>query len=363
MTTRDDWLETVKRELDPHRLASALGLKGRGRRYFCPACQAAGGRTPDLAPSAKGFICHKCGAKGDLVALVQLALGCDFPAALDWLAVETNHPRPSSRGSSAAKRRTATPRAIPAPVVAPSPTVPPDRVAVLRAFLDGCRPVEGKALAYLTNRGIDAAVVHRLGVKFCGREYADLMGQLEQRVGTTALADAGLLTASMRGTGWYPTFRPFTAKQIGFLVLPYQLHGEPVYLKARPPLSKAATEAKGVARFLNTGGTVPCLYNADVLDRPIPRVLICEGETDTLTALTHGYDAVGIPGWSAFKAAWLEGFRGKAVYLVLDADAAGDRGVRDIARTFERGGLPLPKHVVLPPGTDLNEFMKDGMTA
>jgi DNA primase len=357
-TDTHDWLKDVKRGLDPHRLASALALPGRGRRYFCPACQPSGGKSPDLSVSDKGFVCFKCGAKGDLVELVKLAKDCDFKAALDWLAAETGLPRPAVRARRTGPVASRRPR--PAPVDASSPVVAPNRVAVLRAFLDGCRPVEGKALAYLTNRGIDAAVVHQLAVKFCGREYADVMQQLDARFGQDALAEAGLLTKNAKG--WYPTFYPFTVNRVGFLVLPYLLHGKPVYLKARPPLSKAEAEAKDIPRFLNTGRVVPCLYNADVLNQPIPRVLICEGETDTLTALTHGYAAVGIPGWSAFKVAWLDAFRGKTVYLVLDADAAGKQGVLDVARKFERAGLTLPKHVVLPPGSDLNEFMKDGMT-
>lgn len=79
-----------------------------------------------------------------------------------------------------------------------------------------------------------------------------------------------------------------------------------------------------------------------------------------MTALTHGYAAVGVPGWSHFKAEWLELFNGKEVFLVLDADTAGASGVREIARKFDKAGLPLPRQVTLPAGQDLNEFFKDG---
>lgn len=45
-------------------MAAALGLHGKGKRFFCPACQSGGGKTPDLAVSDKGFKCFKCGTAG-----------------------------------------------------------------------------------------------------------------------------------------------------------------------------------------------------------------------------------------------------------------------------------------------------------
>lgn len=84
-----------------------LGLQGSGRRLWCPSCQAAGAaqhRTPDLAIySATGtFCCWKCGSKGDVISLVQLALGCAFKEAIRWLGIdEAPRPRQLSRQASA----------------------------------------------------------------------------------------------------------------------------------------------------------------------------------------------------------------------------------------------------------------------
>lgn len=50
----------------------------------CPGC---GGKDRFSINPHKGVInCRGCGAKGDQIALVQLVLGMDFPAALEWLA-------------------------------------------------------------------------------------------------------------------------------------------------------------------------------------------------------------------------------------------------------------------------------------
>lgn len=88
MNTQDH-IEKLKTAADPYRVAVALGLQNRGRRFFCPSCQPHGGKTPDLVVGDKGFICHKCGTRGDLLTLIQVAGKMDFPSAVAWLEKET----------------------------------------------------------------------------------------------------------------------------------------------------------------------------------------------------------------------------------------------------------------------------------
>lgn len=82
-------LEELKRRCQIEQVARQLGLSGQGKRLWCPSCQAAGPnghKSPDLALYDDGFKCWKCGAAGDSISLVQLALGaCDFKTALRWL--------------------------------------------------------------------------------------------------------------------------------------------------------------------------------------------------------------------------------------------------------------------------------------
>jgi len=215
------------------------------------------------------------------------------------------------------------------------------------------------------------ALVEVLRLRFCGREYLDAVDGLKTRFGDAALLAAGLLKRS-KTDRLVPSFWHYYAKRAGFLVIPYLLNGRPVYLKARPPTSKDKAEHLGLVRFLNTATAVPCLYNADALTaQPVPdKVFVCEGESDTWTALAAGAVAVGSPGARQFKPAWVEGFRafagadGKSrVYLVLDADAAGTEGARIIADVFLKAGLPVPLKVTIPEGKDLNEYLKGGRTA
>jgi DNA primase len=373
--TDHDHIDALKVAADPQRVAVALGLQGRGSRFFCPLCQPQGGKTPDLSVRGKGFTCHKCGEKGDLLKLIEVAAGLDFPSAVAWLERETGIPSPVRRGKGTGKDTGRGEIVQPGrsceaarldPVKTTGPAADP---AIYETFLSACRPVEGRALDFLIrDKGVAPEVVVALGLRFCGREYQDIMKALTDRFGEDALVAAGLLKKSKAKAGrLVPSFWHYYAKKAGFLVIPYRLDGRPVYLKVRPPVSKDDAERLGLVRFLNTAGAVPCLYNADALKGQPERVLICEGESDTWTALSYGFAAVGSPGAKGFKAAWVESFRGlqdaggrSTVYLVLDADKAGGEGSRVIADLFLKAGLPVPLKLILPPGMDLTDYMKEG---
>ena len=373
--TDHDHIDALKVAADPQRVAFALGLHGRGNRFFCPLCQPQGGKTPDLSVRDKGFTCHKCGEKGDILKLIEVAAGLDFPSAVRWLENLTGIPSPGyhkkrtgkTTGRGGIVQPGSTSQAVrPNPVKTTGPAADP---AIYEAFLTACRPVEGRALEWLTKgKGVKEEVVIALGLRFCGREYLDVMNALTERFGEDALQAAGLLKRNQKGR-LVPSFWHYYAKKAGFLVIPYLLDGRPVYLKARPPVSKAEAERLELVRFLNTAARVPCLYNADALKGHPEKVLICEGESDTWTALSYGFAAVGSPGASGFKSSWVESFWGiideagrSRVYLVMDADKAGEEGEVVIAGLFKTAGLPVPLKLILPPGMDLTDFMKEGKT-
>jgi len=374
--TDHDHITTLKTAVDPLRVAAALGLQGRGKRFFCPSCQPQGGKTPDLVIGDKGFNCFKCGEKGDLLKLIMVTADLDFPSAVKWLENETGIASPGHQKKKAYKdkgRRVNVDPGASCEAVRPDPDKekgPAADPAIYEDFLSACRPVEGRALEWLTKeKGIAEDVVNALGLRFCGREYQDIMKALTIRFGEDALKVAGLLKWSDKAKRLVPSFWYYFAKETGFLAIPYLKDGRPVYLKARPPMSKEDAERLNLVRFMNTVGAVPCLYNADALKGHPEKVLICEGESDTWSALSDGQAAVGSPGAKGFKAAWVESFRGieyadgrSRVYLVMDADKAGGEGELVIADLFLKAGLPVPLKLILPPGMDLTDYMKRGIT-
>ena len=399
-------LYALKAAADPGRVAAYLGLRGRGRRFFCPLCQPDGGKTPDLSVTDKGFVCFKCGQKGDLLKLVEVAGKKDFPSAVAWLESLTGiRPAARPRGGYRDKGKVG--------IVAPASSWKADPgaggvgradagsgpdPAVYDAFLTACRPVEGPALAWLKAKVPDLtdALVEGLRLRFCGREYLAVMDGLKKTFGDAALVKAGLLKRSKTGR-LVPSFWHYFTRKAGFLVIPYMVEGRPVYLKVRPPVSKEDAERLKLIRFLNTAAAVPVLYNADALvaQPPADKVLICEGESDTWSALSYGFAAVGVPGAKGFKESWVEAFRPFAdpdideeraailehdaglsraeavagavigpgrsrVILALDVDKAGTDGSRIIAGLFRKAGLPVPLKLAIPAGKDLTDFLKDG---
>ena len=354
MPLNDDFKERLKAAADIKEIALALGLTERAGRFFCPVCQPTGGKSPDLAVKDGGFICHKCKAKGDVFALVQIAgVVQDFPAAVKWVADRTGLRR-EARSYTARKQRTLSPAKVEnvPGKVSGAPEKTPQRASyedIFSGFLAHCRKVEGKPLEWLTrDKKISPDVVAALGLRFCGREYLDAMTKLEGRFGNDRVRASGL---------W--SFYGYFKAQVGFLVIPYYQDGRPVYLKARPPLSKERAAEKDVDRFRNTAAKIPCLYNIDVLQTKPERVYICEGESDTWAALTFGEAAVGSPGAGDFKPEWVEAFRGLEVQLVPDRDKAGKQGARTIADLFIKAGLPCPGEVKIPePFKDLGEYLR-----
>jgi hypothetical protein len=203
-----------------------------------------------------------------------------------------------------------------------------------------CGPLfDSPGAEYLARRGIEASTAARVGVRYCS-DPAELWKLADK----TTIRDAGLASLYV-----------FQKADLPFLVFPYIRRGRPVFIKTRCLLSKDDADRRGITRFLNTAGRVPCLWNHDAIEGA-DRVLVCEGEMDALTAIEAGQVGVGLPGWAHWKDEWIGDFRGKDIVLVLDADEAGRKGTQDIASRFIRAGHRAPRQLVIDQGKDLNEF-------
>ena len=383
-----EFIEELKQRSDPDKIASCLNLQKKGKRYFCPDCQPDGGKTPDLVVSTKGFLCFKCGIKGDLLDLIMTFGQMTFPQALEWLEADTGLCIPTGAGD-----------------IHQTPKSEPEisdnlKSKILMAFLDSCRPVENEALSWLVDeKGVTPEVIKSCHLRLCGKEYKKIMEDVEKRFGQVDVYRTGLLKPSNREPGLLvPVFWPYYASNVEFLVIPYLKNKLPVYLKSRPALGKERAEKNNMFRFLNMSGRIPCLYNVDALKKNSDRILICEGESDTWSALSQGLVAVGSPGAKMFKPQWVQEFKDcfrtlnsnvvnepaaiieyesglslneadpdfsgeirkqSTVYLVLDGDSAGQVGAATIEELFRSTELPSPHRVILPEGKDLSEFLRE----
>jgi DNA primase len=347
-----DHIRRLKEAVRGQDVAARVGLSGRGKRFFCPSCQPAGGKTPDLDVFDLGFKCYKCGKTGDIIDLTVMAGRMSKADAIAYIEGMAGISRPKGRGKSAA---------IPSDrpkIVRPTrsydvknqgktekPAILTDDAVIdlYDRFLNAaCRSISGTPGAeYLASRGIDAETADRVGVRYC----PDLSG-------LWTLGDSG----SIRAAGLSALY-VFQLAGLDVLVFPYIRAGRPIFIKTRCLLTKDEADQRQVPRFLNSAGRVPCLWNHDVITGA-DKVLVCEGEIDALTAIQAGQVGVGLPGWSHWKDVWIKDFRGKTVILVMDNDDAGRKGTRDIAGRFIRAGHPAPLQLVLDEGKDLNEFFQ-----
>ena len=154
--------ELRARSADCADVAGWLGLRGHGRRWFCPSCQTRDSKTPDLSTMRKGgWRCHKCNAHGDAVALVALArggslAGAGFVEVALWLA--------DACGLGDAARGNGLPRPVPPPSRATIDT--PDEQRPAPALVDAAwvalcarQSPESPAARWMRRRGIPAALV------------------------------------------------------------------------------------------------------------------------------------------------------------------------------------------------------------
>lgn len=348
-----DHISRLKSAISGKDIAVDLGLRRKGSRFVCPVCHPVDdGKTPDLSVFDKGFKCFKCGTTGDLIDLVVLAGKMSNADAIAYLERRTGITRPAgghpNKGQKKIDRPGVTEKEKPLTIHQLKDEVRKIEGNIVHADLYDaflktiCQSIPGTPGAeYLERRGIAADVADQYGVRFC----SDVSG-LWKLADKTKIKAAGLSSLYV-----------FQKAGLPFLVFPYFRHGRPVFIKTRCLLSKDEADRLKIPRFLNTAGIVPCLWNHDAV-ADADQVLICEGEIDALSAIVKGFVAVGLPGWSHWKDAWTRDFAGKDIILVLDADAAGQKGTADIAKRFVNAGLTCPRQLILKEGKDLNDVLQ-----
>lgn len=270
-------------DCDP--VASSLGLDPgqpqKKRRWRCPSAHCAEKTEPTLSTPARpgGWVCHRCGEKGDVFALVGLAQGFrlplrgrDFVDVLAWLAPHAGVTMPEAPSG---------PSPLRAPViVAPKPSAPaperptPSAVAAAWDALKARQTVDSAAARWLDGRGIPAHLT-RSGFATLDRDTA------------SALADApaaGWLAHNVGGAIVAP-LRSMRTGEVAALQGRVFVVSDPDFKRRTIGKLKDPDDAPRVF------GDVAALASARV-------VVIVEGLADTWAgeALTAGADGVVVIG-------------------------------------------------------------------
>lgn len=220
-------------------------------------------------------------------------------------------------------------------------------ISICESFLKACRIEEQtEGINYLERRGISRGVIKRTGIVcFPRRSYHRVMRRMMDTFDVENLQRSGLFNEQGNLTFY-----------LHRLIFPFFIERRAVYLQAR-------TTASGIEpRWHNLRGNVPSLYNIDSLNKLKSGsvVYLVEGFTDTLTLLTHRFNAVGIVGAGGFKEEWIALLGRFHVVAALDSDDAGQFAALRYKEMFEERGLKLT-NIVLP--SDVNDFFRGNPSA
>jgi len=313
---------------------SGVPLRPAGRRLV-GRCPFHPDREPSFSvyPETQSYFCFGCSAGGDVIDFVARRDHLDFRDAVAHLGVieapgERHHGAATERWSPMTERRRYG-------ADSPARNVHTQRDRATLAVIDTAAEFYHERLrcsrpacAYLSQRGITVTTAFR------------------ERLGYGA---AGL-ARHLRGL----RLEPSIAEAVGLL------RGERDSLADRivvPDLEDGrATWLTGRAvgdigpRYLNLRLPTPLLGAADIGGA---EAIVTEGPFDWLTARQWGLPALALLGTHVSDGIICALRRFRRVYLVLDADTAGQRATRQLQDALGEAAVP----VALPPGTnDLGEL-------
>ena len=347
-----DAKELVRQAVDIVELVGKyIPLRRQGRMYvgLCPWHD---DTRPSLQvnPERQSFKCWVCDIGGDVFSFLMKIEGVSFPEALHMLAEQagiTLKPAPgSARGPSdhAGDKR-----------------VLYQAMAWAEAQYHECllhTPEAEPARRYLHQRSITAESMSKFRLGFSPERRDWLLGRAQgTRFDARLLETIGILARPMTGVGVYDRFK-------GRVVFPIRdAQGRPVGIGARLLPDSGSTSP---AKYVNTPETPlfsksNLLYGLDAARdamRKSRTALVMEGYTDCIVAHQYGFqDAVAVLGTALGNrhVQILKRFADRIV-LVLDGDAAGQRGTNEVLELFVAEKVDL-RILTLPENLDPCDFL------
>jgi DNA primase len=282
--------------------AELVGPQGRSRQSPCPAHDGQTGDTPPVVISRKPeghqvWFCHACGAGGTAVDLLQVVYGIDVAEAFGRLRARTGISAPPPQRPY-----------LPPPTPRPRPVaeLPPPNAGRIEG-------PEGEELLarYIAARGWSADVVEPFGLYAVGRQGRKVIRHPHRENGAIKQWDDRVLDG-----------------------------GHPKWLAPKDiPRRPYAIDLAAILEWT----------------RETPSIFVVEGAADVI-AMAHvanGAACIGIPGTERVDR-WVRMLSGLDVFLMTDADRAGDKAAHELAQL-------LPGHTarIRPPdGLDVNDWLR-----
>lgn len=280
------------------------------------------------------WFCHACGVGGKTLGLVQAKERLSKVEALDWLIRRARSADPWPSPASPSRATSGPPRQAACAASAPD-------LHVYEALIDLC-PLSGRGHAYLATRGIGAAIVAQARVAEL-RDGREVHSRLAARFGHERLVACGVGLSGRNGA------------RLAFdgpaLLFPF-VEGEAILSMQARSLNP---EARPHWRLLNGMPSVP--YGVGAALGGSGQLWICEGVMDALTAIQMGRCALALTGAAKVLPDHVaRAAVGREIYVVSDADNAGDGMWVRLRNQFSRLGIPVDRQRIPPPHNDLNDW-------
>lgn len=308
-------------------VAQKLGLKV-SERHKVIKCFLHNDKTASLNFDIKKnrWKCFGCDKGGGVINLVQKFYKIDFRQAVAWL------------GGSGVKYE---------PVIMPIAQSQLNPNPIIYAdFLSLCIDHDSVKSFFCEKKKIKEDVFNASMIKMLG-DSTIIKQKLISKWGEKALLDCGLLVKRKNqdreflGLQWYKN---------DTIIIPFINElSQITYLKGR--------NLTGDIKHLNIEGLTTDLYNRNILSslKVGDKLYICEGETDTLSALSMGLNAIGILGAHSFKSEYVDLLKDYKVYLIPDDDNAGKQMIEKVRNEFFKINKSV-EIVYLNNGDDLNSY-------
>ncbi len=330
--------EEIKQRLDIVELIGSSGVQLRkaGRNFtgFCPFHPNA--RTPAfyVFPDTQSYYCFSCHKSGDAFTFVMERQGLEFGDALKDLAARAGVQLPER--TSALRDTQEQENALHAKLR----QINEDAAVYWNHLLrNTARGELGRS--YVAKRGLNETSIESWQLGYAPDDWTDLLRHLTDRKGHTAeeIEQAGLIIKRESG-GYYDRFR-------NRLMFPIRdLKGAIVGFGGR-------TLGDDHAKYMNTPET-PIFHKSSLLFglhqardgvRSAESAVIVEGYLDVITAHQAGFTNVVAPMGTALTGEQVQAVRKLlgstgAIYLALDADAAGVRAAEKGLESILQSGEP-----------------------
>ena len=328
--TFEDVVSQIKDKLDVLDVVSKdVILKKNGSNYWglCPFHKE---KTPSFSVNpAKGiFKCFGCGEGGDALTYLLKTRGVTFKDLIKDLASEFGLELPNT--FSGVKNKDTREQMIKACSKAAE-----YYQHLLFASADG-----GKALSYLSNRGIDEKIIKRYTLGFANKEPNHLYISLKDKFTNEILEKAGLILKTQKGD-YIDRFR-------NRIIIPiHDENGDIVAFGAR------ATEEGQNPKYLNSSDSLIYnkskllygLYFAKESIKQSDSIIIMEGYFDVISAQAHGVENCVASCGTSLTSEHIKLIsrysKSRKIYLAFDSDSAGIRATQRGAEIIKEAFMGL----------------------